>query len=267
MTAIAVTRERARAVHHFGVRSVHFLSARSSTGSGRWKNPPLADATFMGPSEGGERGDRDIGDEHVPGRVRDHQRRPDCHRHCLGRHAAGPEHRTSPGRTGTGSPQSGPARSAMPIASGAPTWTGAPCTAGNRADICTAFATSVPGIGRIDTTIGPWNTPAGRHCTDVRYMGTVHPHSRCRSVHPGLKHDVLEREAASQEKPNEIVGPIRLDRPRLIDELPMPIDAVPRQVGAQIGIGRGELGTGEPGQLRPRTGQGFGLRMQNSKKS
>src|SRR4051794_38861548 len=59
-------------------------------------------------------------------------------------------------------------------------------------------------------------------------------------LHPGLNHDVLEREAASQEKPNEIVGPIRLDRLRFIDQLPMPIDAVPRQVGAQIGSGRGE---------------------------
>src|SRR5262249_61201164 len=77
---------------------------------------------------------------------------------------------TSPGRNGGASPQSGLAMSLTPIAAGSPTWTGAPWAFGNRALAVTALASWLLGIGRIETTIGPWKTPAGRHWTFVRHI-------------------------------------------------------------------------------------------------
>ena len=47
------------------------------------------------------------------------------------------------------------------MAPGFPTWTGAPCTAGNRPVQSTALGTRVVGIGRMETTIGPFRRPAG----------------------------------------------------------------------------------------------------------
>src|SRR5262249_38464925 len=77
--------------------------------------------------------------------------------------------------TGTASPSSGLARSAIPISSGLPTCTGAPWTVGNRVVILMARLASAGRIGRIDTTIGPWNGPAGAVAILVRYIGTVQP--------------------------------------------------------------------------------------------
>ena len=56
---------------------------------------------------------------------------------------------------------------------GKPTWTGAPCTAGNRVVIWMARIASAGFSGRIDTTSGPWNGPAGAVAIEVRYIGTV----------------------------------------------------------------------------------------------
>src|SRR5262245_51059531 len=91
---------------------------------------------------------------------------------------------TSSGPTGTGSPKSGRDRSVMPSADGSPTCTGAPCTAGYRPVISTASGTSDSGIGRIDTTSGPLNRPAGTHGWLVSYIGTFWPSSRCRTGTP-----------------------------------------------------------------------------------
>src|SRR5580658_705294 len=74
---------------------------------------------------------------------------------------------------GTASPQSGLAIFLMPIDSGLPRCTGAPCTEGNRVVICTARMASAGFIGRIETTSGPWNGPAATVSTAVRYIGTV----------------------------------------------------------------------------------------------
>src|SRR5213078_3442494 len=74
---------------------------------------------------------------------------------------------TSPGLNACASPQSGLAMSLTPIAAGSPMCTGAPWAFGKRALAVTAFESCVDGIGRIETTIGPWNTPAGRHGVDV----------------------------------------------------------------------------------------------------
>ena len=61
----------------------------------------------------------------------------------------------------------------MPINSGLPIWTGAPCTAGNRVVIWMARIASAGFSGRIDTTMGPWKGPAGIVAIEVRYIGTV----------------------------------------------------------------------------------------------
>src|SRR6266542_4572517 len=67
----------------------------------------------------------------------------------------------------------------MPNASGCPTCTGAPCTAGYRAVTWTATDTNCAGIGRIETTNGPDTRPEGRHRWFVTYMGTLLLASRC----------------------------------------------------------------------------------------
>src|SRR6516162_2175926 len=73
---------------------------------------------------------------------------------------------------GTASPQSGLAMSLMPISSGLPRCTGAPCTAGKRVVICTARIALAGLNGRIETTMGPANGPAAPQAMLVRYIGT-----------------------------------------------------------------------------------------------
>ena len=94
------------------------------------------------------------------------------------------------------------------MAAGSPTCTGAPCTAGKREVTCTARTTCPAGMGRIDTTIGPWNTPAGvggdrrdvhRH---VRALLDV-PHGKA-----GLDQRRLEGEAAADQERHEVVAPL-----------------------------------------------------------
>src|ERR1700704_4007949 len=75
--------------------------------------------------------------------------------------------------TGTASPQPGFIGSATPIISGLPIWTGAPCTAGKRVVIWMARMASAGFSGRIETTMGPWNGPAGMVAIEVRNIGTV----------------------------------------------------------------------------------------------
>ncbi len=91
---------------------------------------------------------------------------------------------TSPARTSTGSPKSGRARSRMPRATGSPMWIGAPWARGKRLQTCTARTAWAGVMGRIDTTSGPWKSPAGRHGTLVRYIGTLQPASTWRTGSP-----------------------------------------------------------------------------------
>ena len=91
---------------------------------------------------------------------------------------------SSSGLTSIASPQSGCARSRIPIASGTPMWTGAPCTFGKREVICTARIASAGLNGRIETTSGPWKRPAGTVGTFVRHIATFLPCSMCRSGTP-----------------------------------------------------------------------------------
>ena len=55
---------------------------------------------------------------------------------------------------------------------------------GKREVICTARIASAGCSGRIDTTSGPWNTPAGTHAIDVRYIGTLQPRAMWRTSMP-----------------------------------------------------------------------------------
>ena len=79
--------------------------------------------------------------------------------------------------------------------------TGAPCTAGKRDVTWTARTTWPAGTGRIDTTIGPWNAPAGTVGTDVMYIGTFEHCSMCRTGMP----------ASSSADSNVKLQPIRND--------------------------------------------------------
>src|SRR6266511_5690171 len=87
---------------------------------------------------------------------------------------------TSFGRIPTKSPQSGLVTSAMPMAGGSPMWIGAPWALGNRAEAVTAFESIEVGMGRMETTIGQWKRPAGRHAMEVFHMATFFPSSMWR---------------------------------------------------------------------------------------
>ena len=52
--------------------------------------------------------------------------------------------------------------------------------------ICTARMASAGFIGRIDTTIGPWNGPASAVAIEVRYIGTLQPRVMWRNSMPSL---------------------------------------------------------------------------------
>src|SRR3989441_12043595 len=64
-------------------------------------------------------------------------------------------------------------------------WPGAPWARGKRALAVTAFERSAAAMGRIETTMGPWKTPAGRHGIDVRHIATFLPCVRLWHVEHG----------------------------------------------------------------------------------
>src|SRR5574344_2870922 len=80
---------------------------------------------------------------------------------------------TSPGLMVEGSPNSGLLISLIPMALGSPMWRGAPCTEGIRLVTCVALMAFFGVMGRMETTMGPLNTPAGTHWILVMYMGTL----------------------------------------------------------------------------------------------
>ena len=63
----------------------------------------------------------------------------------------------------------------MPISWGVPIWTGAPWVAGNLEVTCTARTTWDRLTGRMLTTMGPENMPAGVVAMLVIYMATLLP--------------------------------------------------------------------------------------------
>src|SRR3990172_5101120 len=84
---------------------------------------------------------------------------------------------TSPGRMPTKSPQSGLVTSAMPMADGSPMCTGAPWALGKRAEAVTALEIIEVGMGRMETTMGPWKRPAGLQAIEVFHIATFLPSS------------------------------------------------------------------------------------------
>src|SRR5712692_1673116 len=158
----------------------------------------------------------------------------------------------SPRLISTASPQSGLVTSLMPMAAGSPTWMGAPCAPGKRAEAVTALATISCGMGRIETTMGPWKRPA---------VDAGLPH---RDIAPAL--DVTERDARVHERPlegegaaqqegDEVIAPEGLDVRHLVGEDTVLVDPVARQVGPQVGARRraDRLGRAHIGHLDQRT--------------
>ena len=96
----------------------------------------------------------------------------------LRRHPAGPEQRQlARAASRGGSPKSGRSRSRMPIASGRPRCTGAPCTAGKREVIWMARMASA-GVNGAHRHHHLALEAAGRHAIDA---GAVHRHRACRA--------------------------------------------------------------------------------------
>ena len=147
---------------------------------------------------------------------------------------------TSPSWIVTGSPNCGLARSAIPSVSGSPMWTGAPWAVVKRLVISVARIAWRGVIGRIETTSGPLKRPAGWR----RDRGRVHRDVRAlldvADRQPGGQQRALERERAADQERDEVLAPDVADVGRLVDDLAVDVDAVARDVGAQIGAGRGD---------------------------
>src|SRR3989442_1560929 len=139
----------------------------------------------------------------------------------------------------------------MPMAAGSPMWTGAPWALGNRALAVTAFESSAAGIGRMETTSGPWKAPAGRKGAEGHHRGPVEgaggragdrrpPHRDVLAVldvpepDPRLQQRPLERERAAQEEGDEVIAPVRRGVGDLVGEHAVLVDPVARQVGAEV---------------------------------
>ena len=73
-------------------------------------------------------------------------------------------------------------------------------------------------IGRMDTTRGPWNGPAGAVAMEVRYIGTVTPQVMWRSSIPSSISASSKENEQPSDKRDEIVAPMAPDIVRLVDE-------------------------------------------------
>ena len=124
----------------------------------------------------------------------------------------------------------------MPIASGRPRCTGAPCTEGKREVIWIARIASAGVNGRIDTTSGPAKR-AGRHAADI---GAVHRDVRAAGhmaqLDPLLDQRLLERKRAAEREADEIVAPDMANIGRFLDQLAVAPHPVFRQIGADVEI-------------------------------
>jgi len=102
--------------------------------------------------------------------------------------------------------------------------------------ICTARIASAGLNGRIETTIGPANGPAGEQAILVRYIGTRSLRSTWRIGRPSAHQRFLERIGAAEHEGDEVVAPMRRDVGRLVGNLAIAPDPVARQVGADVEI-------------------------------
>jgi len=126
----------------------------------------------------------------------------------------------------------------MPIASGKPICTGAPCATGSRDVICTARTASAGLSGRIDTTSGPWNRPAGVVGTFVRYMETLQPRAMWRIGMPAAMSGSSNENEQPITKPHEVIAPGCANVGRLVRQLTVPPDPIAPEIGTDIKVGR-----------------------------
>jgi hypothetical protein len=117
------------------------------------------------------------------------------------------------------------------------------------------------------TTIGPWKRPAGT----AGKVGDEHRHQGA-SFHvshpdPRVDQGVLEGQAATEQESDEIVAPEVADFSPLLDQLAPAVDAVARQVGAEVSARAERAGSGSPGGVISMSGQGLGLRVQKAANS
>ena len=122
---------------------------------------------------------------------------------------------SSPGRSSTGSPKSGRARSAMPSASGAPTWTGAPWTRSNRPVTRTASGNQRRRDGPHADHQRSLEAAGG-----LRSAGWSGTWGRCSSSPRGAAgprpaaERLLEGEAAADQEGDQVLAPERASRRR-----------------------------------------------------
>ena len=146
---------------------------------------------------------------------------------------------------------------------GSPSGPVSPWPRGKPLQIWTARLACAGVIGRIDTTMGPRNTPAGRH-GDV---GAIHRHIAAgfevpdRAARPPATH-VSKVKEQPRRKADQVVAPEVLTIVRLIDQLALPVDAIARQIGPQIGAGGDRAARGSPGSVTSKSGHGLGFRWQ-----
>ena len=144
---------------------------------------------------------------------------------------------TSPSPTSTGSPRSGFVMSEMPMASGSPTWMGAPWTEGNLEVTWTALTTLSCGTALMLTTVGPENTPAAARIDGGDEHGDVPSGLNVGQGDAGAYQGVLEGEAAPQQEGDHVAGPEVGDALRLVHHLTPLVDLIPGQVAREIGTG------------------------------
>jgi hypothetical protein len=144
--------------------------------------------------------------------------------------------------------------------------TGAPCTCGIRPVTCTAVATSPAGIGRIDTTSGPDNRPAGRHSTEVLYIDTFRPCSRFRTGTPASS------SAVSKLKLQPIRKLTRSSRHSPVSSLGSSTSSPSRQTrycgrSVRRSASGASVVRNDPASVTSSSGTGRGLRWPNSSMS
>ncbi len=166
---------------------------------------------------------------------------------------------TSPGLMSTGSPMSGLFTSAMPMRDGSPMWTGDPWTAGKRPVHRTALGTWAAGMGRMLTTMGPFRAPAGAHWILVMYMGTFRFCSMWRTGMPASSR------APSKEKEHPRRKPTRSSLQYFFTSVgssthsPFTHTLYRGRSVERSAPGATIFGSGFPGSVTSRMGQGFGF--------
>ena len=145
--------------------------------------------------------------------------------------------------------------------------TGAPCTRGKRAVICTASMAAAGFMGRMETTKGPWNTPTAWVGTWVLNMGTFLPCCTCRKGMPAS----IKALSKENEQPITKLTQSSCQRCRMsgTSSLNTPSRHT-RYMGRSERMSMSSPKSGKaksPGAAMPNTGQGLGLSSQKRAKS